>query len=253
MRVLLLGATGTLGSRILSALIKRGHTVSVFIRNPSKLAPGVQDEIFSIECGDATKSSEIKEAALRTKCDAIVNSAGLASVSPWGRSSLPEIVDAVLSAAQEIGRERGSPLRVWLLAGMGILDIPTQKYMLVDYIHVFPEHILTWEKVQAVPREFVAWSVLGAGIMKPSSAITYPVPEASSVENLLISARVPPEYSLRFLGVPLIGGYLNLLSQVLNYGPTTLEDNADLIAYDLLEGMDSPWIFQKVGVKERKK
>jgi nucleoside-diphosphate-sugar epimerase len=132
MRVLLLGATGTLGSRLLSALIKRGHTVSVFVRNPSKLAPGVQYKISSIERGDATKSAEIKAAAIRTKCDAIVNSAGAASVSPWGRSDLPEVVDAVLCAAQEIGRERGHPLRVWLLAGQGILDIPTRKYMLVD-------------------------------------------------------------------------------------------------------------------------
>ena len=132
MRVLLLGATGSLGSRILSALIKRGHTVSVFVRNPSKLAPGVHDQLSSIERGDATKSAEIKEAAIRTKCDAIVNSAGLASVSPWGRSDLPEIVEAVLRAAQEIGRERGHPLRVWLLAGQGLLDIPTQKYRLVD-------------------------------------------------------------------------------------------------------------------------
>jgi nucleoside-diphosphate-sugar epimerase len=132
MRVLLLGATGSLGSRILSALIKRGHTVSVFVRNPSKLAPSVHDQLSSIERGDATKSAEIKEAAIRTKCDAIVNSAGLASVSPWGRSDLPEIVEAVLRAAQEIGRERGHPLRVWLLAGQGLLDIPTQKYRLVD-------------------------------------------------------------------------------------------------------------------------
>jgi hypothetical protein len=89
--------------------------------------------------------------------------------------------------------------------------------------------------------------------MKPRSPVTYPLADGSSEENLLISARVLPEYSLRFLSVPLIGGYLNILSQAMSYGPTTLEDNADIIASDLLKGMDSPWVYQKVGAKVRTK
>lgn len=120
-------------------------------------------------------------------------------------------------------------------------------------IYVFPEHSLTWAKVQAVPRETVAWSVLCPGVMKPRSPVTYPLADGSSEENLLISARVLPEYSLRFLSVPLIGGYLNILSQAMSYGPTMLEDNADIIASDLLKGMDSPWVYQKVGTKVRTK
>jgi hypothetical protein len=88
--------------------------------------------------------------------------------------------------------------------------------------------------------------------MKPLSPVPYPLADTASAENLLISARVPPEWSLKFLGVPVIGGYLNILSQALGY-VTTLEDNADFIAGDLLEGADSPWVYQKVGVKERKK
>ncbi|KAJ5782103.1 hypothetical protein N7457_003877 [Penicillium paradoxum] len=132
MRVLLLGATGNLGSRLLPALINRGHTVCAFVRDPSKLAPGIPSDRFSLERGDATKAADIKAAVTRHQCDAIVNAAGYAAMQPWGKSTLPTIVNAVIQAALEIGQERGTPLRLWVLAGQGLMDIPTKNYMLVD-------------------------------------------------------------------------------------------------------------------------
>ena len=132
MRVLVLGATGNLGSRLLSALLLRGHTVFAFVRNPSKLMPEFSNKISGIETGDARKAVHIKAAVTRNECDAIVNTAGLAAIAPWGKGELPDIVEAMVGAALEIGQERGSPLRVWLLAGFGLLDMPTQIYMIVD-------------------------------------------------------------------------------------------------------------------------
>jgi nucleoside-diphosphate-sugar epimerase len=132
MRVLLLGAAGKLGSRILPALIQRGHTVTAFVRDPSKLPSGISKDHFSYEQGDATKATDIKAAATKHECDAIVNAAGVAAVAPWGHSNLPIIIDAVIRATLELGRERGKPLRLWVTAGMGLLDLPTKSYMLVD-------------------------------------------------------------------------------------------------------------------------
>lgn len=132
MRVLLLGAAGNLGSRILPALINRGHTVCAFVRDPTKLAPGVQSDLFTVEQGDATKATQIKAAITRHQCDAIVNAAGYAAMQPWGKSTLPTIVNAVIQAALEVGQERGIPLRLWVLAGQGLMDIPTKNYMIVD-------------------------------------------------------------------------------------------------------------------------
>jgi hypothetical protein len=88
--------------------------------------------------------------------------------------------------------------------------------------------------------------------MHSLSSITYPLSESASAENLLVASNIPPEWSQRFLRVPLIGGYLNIISQVSSYG-TALEDNADLIASDLLAGLDSMWAYEKIGVKERRK
>lgn len=132
MRVLLLGATGNLGSRLLPALIQRGHTVTVFVRDPSRLPAGVDRSLFHVECGDARKASAIKAAAAKFECEGIVNTAGNLAIAPWGTSGLPAIVDAVIRAALELGQERGRPLRLWVLAGFGMLDVPNTKHMLVD-------------------------------------------------------------------------------------------------------------------------
>lgn len=132
MRVLVLGATGNLGSRVLSALIQRGHTVFAFVRNPSKLPIDIKEHLSGVEKGDARNSADIKSAITRTRCDAIVNTAGYAAMAPWGRSELPLIVKTVISAALEVGRERGNPLRLWVLGGQGLLDVPTTKYKIVD-------------------------------------------------------------------------------------------------------------------------
>lgn len=132
MRVLVLGSTGNLGSRLLSALLAREHSVVAFLRDSSKLPPSFVSELTAVECGDARKASDIKAAATQHQCDAIVNTAGLAAIAPWGKSDLPAIVDAVICAASEIGQERQEPLRVWFLGGVGLLDLPQTTYQLVD-------------------------------------------------------------------------------------------------------------------------
>lgn len=88
--------------------------------------------------------------------------------------------------------------------------------------------------------------------MQPLAQPMYPVIKTSSVDNLFVSARVPPQWSEKYLSVPIIGGYLNIVTQAVGY-TTTLEDNADLIASDLLAGVDSPWVFQKIGTKEKQR
>ncbi|KAJ5697569.1 hypothetical protein N7488_011253 [Penicillium malachiteum] len=136
------------------------------------------------------------------------------------------IVDAVTTAALQVGRNRGSPLRVWFLGGQGLLDIPTQKYMIVDYMHIFPEHHQTWNKLRSLPPNALEWSILCPGFMHPLSQTTYPLAPNATADNIVATAA---------------SGYA-----------TALEDNADFIARDLLDGRKSAWIFQKVGVKERR-
>lgn len=63
-------------------------------------------------------------------CDAVVNSAGLAALAPWGTSDLPDIVRAVVDATKEVGIDRKAPLRAWFMAGLGILQYPGSDTLL---------------------------------------------------------------------------------------------------------------------------
>jgi nucleoside-diphosphate-sugar epimerase len=133
MRVLLLGATGNLGSRLVPALLTHGHSVVAYVRSASKLEtllPATVYEQVTIVQGDAKNSQSITKAILDHKCDAVVSTAGVAALAPWAKSDLPEIFRAVLDATREAGRERQHPLRVWFLGGQGVLYYPGTQSML---------------------------------------------------------------------------------------------------------------------------
>lgn len=126
MRVLLLGGTGNLGSRCIPALLAHKHDLTVYVRNPSKLqllvSPSVLEKV-TVVIGDATDPAGIKRAILERNIEAIVNVAGN-QVLPGQEFLLPKIAKAVTNAAVAVGKERGTPLRAWLVSGMNILRYP---------------------------------------------------------------------------------------------------------------------------------
>ena len=133
MKVLLLGATGNLGSRLVPALLTHGHSVVAFVRSSNKLEsllpPSVYQQITVVQ-GDATDPISVKGAILDARCDAVVSAAGLAALAPWRKSEFPTIFHAVLDAVREAGMERKNPLRTWFLGGMGVLYYPGTESML---------------------------------------------------------------------------------------------------------------------------
>lgn len=133
MKVLLVGATGNLGLRLVAALLTHGHNVVAYVRSSQKLEsllPAAVYRQLSVVQGDATDAGSIRRAILDANCDAVVNSAGLAALPPWGRSDLPAIVRAVVEGVREAGVERKKPLRMWVLAGLGALYYPGTNSML---------------------------------------------------------------------------------------------------------------------------
>lgn len=133
MKVLLVGATGNVGCRLVAALLTHGQNVTAYVRSKSKLEsllPAATYQQLSVIEGDAKDSNAIKKAILDSNADAVVNSAGVAAMAPWGKSDLPEIFRAVLIAVKEASQERRSPLRVWFMAGLSILEYPGTSTML---------------------------------------------------------------------------------------------------------------------------
>ncbi len=68
MKVVLYGASGMIGSRVLKELVSRGHQVTAVVRNPDKVAaaPGV-----TVVKGDVTDAASV--AATAKGADAVIS------------------------------------------------------------------------------------------------------------------------------------------------------------------------------------
>ncbi|KAK5737486.1 hypothetical protein LTR17_006714 [Elasticomyces elasticus] len=237
MRVLLLGATGNLGSRLIPALLAHKHTVTVYVRSPDKLRGLISTALYdniTITTGDALDSAAVEAATRANNCDAIVNTAG--NRMPSGQEQiLGKIAASVTSAAIRVGHERGKPFRAWLIGGLGSLEYPgTGGWKLQDYMFDFmsAHHKQTEAVLKAIPTTALQWSLLCVAFMKPAST-SIDVLEQPRGNGLAIATGTPPAWRDGWVKyIPFIGRYLNIIGPILSY-TTKLEDVADLIAADL--------------------
>jgi len=133
MKVLLLGVTGNVGSRLLPALLAHKNQVVVYVRSPNKISPETKSKVEEVVVGSATDSAAIKAAILSHNCDAVINAAGVAGMTKWSaQSDFPAIFAAVVKATVEAGQERKAPIRCWLMSGQGVMDSLKKPYLLVD-------------------------------------------------------------------------------------------------------------------------
>ena len=127
MPVLLLGATGNIGSRLLPALLAHKQSVIVYVRNEQRLRELIPATILShvvVVTGDATDSDGIGNALVQHECDKLINTAGLGSVLPWTEPQMQGIIKAVATGAVNASKELNHPIRAWFMGGMSVLDIP---------------------------------------------------------------------------------------------------------------------------------
>jgi putative NADH-flavin reductase len=125
MRVVLYGATGTIGSRILKELLSRGHVVTAVARDPSKLA--AQNNL-KIEKGDMLDADNIAKVAKGS--DVVVSSYGPPHGPQWPD---PTKVNLLVDAARALiaGVRRAGAPRIIMVGGAGSLEI-SPGLMLVD-------------------------------------------------------------------------------------------------------------------------
>ncbi|HUA19415.1 MAG TPA: NAD(P)H-binding protein [Bryobacteraceae bacterium] len=118
MRVVLYGATGMIGSRILKELLSRGHTVTAVVRDLSKLAPQAN---LVIEKGDLLDTDHV--AKVSKGADVVVNSIAPPVIpgngpDPAKAGQLVEATKSLIAAA----RRAGAP-RIVMVGGAGSLEV----------------------------------------------------------------------------------------------------------------------------------
>ncbi len=113
MKIALIGATGFVGTPILSELLSRGHKVTVLSRNPGKLAP---QSGLTVVAADALHASQVAQAVAGH--DAVVS-----AYSPG--MSEPKLHDLHVQASKTIidGIKQAGVKRLLMVGGAGSLYV----------------------------------------------------------------------------------------------------------------------------------
>ena len=115
-KIMILGATGSLGKHVAEQAVAANHEVSVLVRTPAKLPADLRDRV-TVHQADITALPASQLAALARNQDALINAAG--HVSDGQR--FVALVDHVVTSVETLpASER--PV-CWFLAGAALLDI----------------------------------------------------------------------------------------------------------------------------------
>lgn len=112
MKIFLIGASGMVGSRILSEAVSRGHEVIAGARNPERIAAAKGVIATKVELSDVDTLSQ-----LATTADVIV-----AAVSP--RSGGDPVTEATTNGAAMMAVAEASGRRLVMVGGAGSLNLP---------------------------------------------------------------------------------------------------------------------------------
>ena len=97
--------------------------------------------------------------------DAIIQAAVYGSNSPFGTSDSETVIENIVAAAKQVqsSDSRTAPLRVWVLSGQVLLDIPGANGKIEgDIFPIHPEHYKNYAYLQKEGDE-LDWSVLCPG------------------------------------------------------------------------------------------
>ncbi|KAL2059169.1 hypothetical protein ABVK25_000461 [Lepraria finkii] len=170
MRVLIIGATGRVGSAVLAACLSKNHTVTAFLRNHNKFPPELlMHPRLHIHQGDAEDHASLVS-AIRDQ-DTVIQAAVYGSTSPYGTSDSEKVVRCIIGAVKEVqanpSRRRERPIKLWVMSGQVMMDIPgygTHGNPLIegDVFPIHPEHYKNFEFLQK-DAGGVDWSLLCPG------------------------------------------------------------------------------------------
>jgi uncharacterized protein len=160
-RVIILGATGTLGRHVLRQALAAGHDVTVFVRTPSKLLPDLRDRV-SVHSGDLSTHVPLD---LINGQGALINCAGHVADG----DAFVALVDRLVTGLESLPMEK-QPV-CWFMAGAALLDIGASRRRGVELPKVkatYWPHAVNFERLC---RSGLDWRLLCPGPMVDEPAI----------------------------------------------------------------------------------
>lgn len=141
MKIALIGASGFVGSHVLTEALQRGHDVTAIVRHPEKIK--IQDPQLTIKKGDVLLEEEV--AKLVAGHDVVIS-----AYNPGWQN--PRIYDEFLEGAQAIQRgvKKAGVSRLLVVGGAGSLEI-APGVQLVDT----PDFPVAWKAGALAARDYL--------------------------------------------------------------------------------------------------
>ncbi|MBN8941053.1 MAG: NAD(P)H-binding protein [Rhizobiales bacterium] len=178
-KVIVFGATGNVGRRLVAGGLAHGHEVTAFVRSGQKLVQQWNAQLperLRVVEGDVLDESAVGQAI--EGHDAVVNAAGHATD--------PKMLERICAIiVRQAERVMAPPPRVWLFGGAAVLNIPHTSYLGVDLPGVpaiYQAHKRNWHMLK---RSATDWSLMCPGPMVPA-------PDGRPRDDLRISTEVLP-------------------------------------------------------------
>lgn len=157
-RLIILGATGSLGSVVARQAVAAGYDLSVVVRTPSRLAPEIAGHA-AVHEADLGAIPKPDLAQIMAGHDALVSCAGLVTEG----QVFVSLFDRIVSSAEAVA-EAERPL-CWFLAGAAVLHLDNSGRRGVDLPEVhatYWPHAANFERLQ---RSTLDWRLLCPGPM----------------------------------------------------------------------------------------
>lgn len=163
-RLLILGATGSLGRHVLEQAVTAGHQVSVLVRTPDKL-PAETRPLVTVHQGDLSRIAVADLAAIVRGHDALINCAGLVTEGQVFVDLVARVVESVESLPAAL-----RPI-CWFLGGAAALDIGStgRKGVALPKVRdTYWPHRKNHERISASPLD---WRMLCPGPLVEQPAL----------------------------------------------------------------------------------
>lgn len=115
-KILILGATGSLGKYVTQQAVSANHEVSALVRTPSKLPAELREQV-AVHQADLAKTPVHVLATILQNHDVVINTAGLVTEG----QIFVDLIDHIVTGLESLP-DQGRPV-CWFMAGAALLDL----------------------------------------------------------------------------------------------------------------------------------